>query len=99
MLLAHFRRIWLGQPSLGNVFWQDMIVVGTAINLAALLLAFVVLAAGLPTATGVVIFLAPVPYSLLLVAGVWRSAAREASDWSWPARVAAVAWLLLALLI
>ncbi|MEX0613416.1 MAG: hypothetical protein WD229_14965 [Pirellulales bacterium] len=98
-MVAHFRRLWLGLPSLSRIFWHDMLINGTAINLGALLVAFLMFAADVSVAAGVVVFLAPLPYNVLLVTAVWRSAMREGSEWSWPARLVAVAWLLLAVLI
>jgi hypothetical protein len=76
-----------------------MILVGTLVNLAAMGLAVLAVVLGASTATGIVIFLAPVPYSILLVASVWRRAGVERSDWGWPARIGALVWLILAFVV
>ena len=97
--LRYVRRLWCGELPLPRVFWLDLILVGTLVNLASLIAAILLLAGEAPTAWGVAIFLAPIPYSLLLFAGVWRSAAREGSKWSGTAQAAAAAWLIAAFVI
>ena len=51
-------------------------------------------AADAPTLASTTVFFAPLPYNLLLVTAVWRSAARVRSEWNWPARLASLRWLL-----
>jgi hypothetical protein len=97
--LGYFGRLWRADLALAQVFWRDMIVVGTVVNLVAIGLAFLAVAFGASTATGIAIFLAPVPYNILLVAAVWRRAAVESSDQAWGARIGALLWFLLALLL
>jgi len=92
-------RLWRGEFSLARVFWTDMLVVGTLVNVATLLITLLAFGVGAPAPLGVAIFLAPLPYNLLLFMGVWRSAARENSQWSWPAQTMAVMWLVAMLLI
>ena len=99
MLLAHFRRLWFGLPSLSAIFWHDMVIGGSAINLTASLAAFLMFAADAPIVASTGMFFAPLPYNLLLVTAVWRSASRKPSEWNWPARLAAVGWLLVLTLI
>jgi hypothetical protein len=52
------------------------------------------MAADLPAALAVVIFLLPVPYIVVAVVGVWRSAAAYTGPQHWAslARVASVLW-------
>lgn len=98
-LAGHFRRLWLGRPSLARIFWHDMLLVGTAIGLTATMLGYLALAADAPGAVSLAVSMAPLPYSLLLVTAVWRSAATAAAEWAWSARTAAAAWLLLVTMI
>jgi uncharacterized membrane protein len=79
------------------VFWTDMLAVGTLVNVASTVAAMALFAADAPILWGLVLFLAHVPYSVLVFLGVWRSAARERSKWSSAAEVAAIIWLLAAL--
>jgi hypothetical protein len=99
MLSAHLRRLWAGQPTLARIFWQDMLIGGTAISLTASVVALLMFAADASTIAAIAVFFAPFPYNALLVTAVWRSAARDPSQWSRPARVGAVAWLFLVTLI
>lgn len=98
-LAGHFIRLWLGRPSLSRIFWNDLLLVGTAISLTATLLGYLTLAADAPAAVSLAISLSPLPYNLLLVTAVWRSADVTLSDWAWPARAAAVAWLLVVTMV
>lgn len=98
-LAGHFSRLWLGRPSLPRIFWNDMLLVGTAISLTATMLGYLFLAADAPVAVSLAISMAPLPYNLLLVAAVWRSAATATADWAGSARAAAVAWLLLVTIV
>jgi hypothetical protein len=98
-LTGYFRRLWRAELPLSRVFWQDMAVVGTLLNLAAMALAFVAVALGASTPIGIAIFMTPIPYSIFLVAAVWRRADRESTEWAWPARIGALAWLVIAFLI
>ena len=98
-LAGHFSRLWLGRPSLARIFWHDMLLVGTAIGVTATMLGYLALAADAPGAVSLAVSMAPLPYSLLLVTAVWRSAATAGAEWAWSARTAAAAWLLLVTMI
>lgn len=90
---------WRGEVPLGVAFWWDMWCVGTTINIAAALAGMVLLAADAPTAIAAFIFFAPLPYNLLLLLSVWRSAEKAAGPGSVAARLAAAAWVILATVI
>jgi hypothetical protein len=96
---GYFRRLWSGDLPLSRVFWIDMLLVGTLVNLASLIAAIVLFAGDAPVAWGVAVFLAHVPYSLLLFTGVWRSAAQAGSPSGSVAQAAAIAWLIAAFVI
>jgi hypothetical protein len=95
----YVRRLWSGDLPLSRVFWIDMLVVGTLVNLASLIAAIVLFAGDAAVGWGVAVFLGHIPYSLLLFTGVWRSAARARSEWSSVAQAAAIAWLIAAFVI
>jgi hypothetical protein len=97
--IGYFGELWRAEIPLSRVFWQDMILIGTLVNLVAMGLGFLSIALGASTATGIAIFLAPVPYNILLVASVWRRAGVERTDWGWLARIGALAWLLFAFVV
>jgi hypothetical protein len=96
---GYFRGLWRAEIPLSRVFWLDMIVIGTVVNLAAMGLAFLTVALGASTAAGIAIFLAPVPYNILLVTSVWRRADIERADWAWLARFGSLLWLILAFVV
>jgi hypothetical protein len=97
--MGYFRQLWRAEVPLSRVFWQDMIVVGTVINLAAMGLAVLAVILGASTPAGIAIHLAPVPYNIVLVTSVWRRADIERSDWGWLARIGSLLWLILAFVI
>ncbi len=89
---------WSGEVPLSTVFWRDMLLVGSAINVAALIAALTALQGGASTAAVMAVYLAPVPWNLFLFAAVWRAAPREPEPWRSAARFAAFGWLALAVL-
>jgi hypothetical protein len=97
--IGYVRSLWSGVLPLSRVFWIDMLAVGTLVNFVAMVIALLTFVAGVPVAVGVVIHFAPIPYNILLLMGVWQSAAREASQWSWPAQIMAVLWFIGAFVI
>jgi hypothetical protein len=90
----YVRSFWRGERPLGRVFWTDMILVGSLVNILATVAAMLLFVSGVPIAAGVAVHFAPVPYNILLFFGVWQSAARQPSTWSYPAQVVALLWLI-----
>lgn len=87
---------WRGEVPLRVAFWWDMVCVGTAINLTAGLAGMLLLAADMPTVIAAIVFFSPLPYNVLLVLSVWRSAEKTAGPAAVAAQLAAVAWIILA---
>jgi hypothetical protein len=98
-LIGYFRRLWSGELPLSRVLWTDMLIIGTLVNIVALIASLVLFAAAAPLILSVAVFLLHIPYNILLLQGVWRSADREEPAWSWTARVIALVWFLVALLV
>lgn len=90
---------WRGEVPLRQALWWDMWLVGTTINLATSLAALLLLARDAPTALGAAVFFSPLPYNLLLLVSVWRSAARTTGPGAGAAQLAAAAWIVLATLL
>jgi hypothetical protein len=89
--------LWNGRLGLAEAFWTYAILYGTLVNLIATIAGLAVLTLELPGALAVALFLAPLPYVLVAVVGVWRSAAHyegppERAMW---ARVAVIVWAAL----
>ena len=81
---------------LQQLFWRDMLLVGTSVNLATTLVALFVWALGGATAAGVAIHFAPLPYNAFLLFAVWRSAERAAEPAASAVRTGAVLWMIAA---
>lgn len=88
------RALWKGQLPLSRAFWEYAVVYVALANLFATMATFAVVAADLPGALAVGAFLLPVPYIVVAVVGVWRSAGAYAGPQHWArlARGAAVLW-------
>lgn len=94
--VAGLRARWRGELPLGLVFWNDMLLLGTAINAAATLGAMLLLASDAATALAVVVFFAPLPANVFLLVAVWRSAGAAPPATAAAARTAAFVWFLAA---
>ena len=88
------RALWNGELPLARAFWEYAVLYAGLANLCATIAAFAVMAADLPGALAVVVFLLPVPYIALSVVGVWRSADAYSGPphWASLARAAAILW-------
>ena len=97
-MIQHLLRMWRGEIALPRMFWDYGIICGTLLNLVATLAALAVLASGWPATLALATFLLPLPYTILVVVGVWRSAAhyRGARKWADLARIAIVVWGIIA---
>jgi hypothetical protein len=97
-LAQHAVDLWYGHVSLGRVFWEYAIVIGTLLNLITTALTLVAFARGWPAAVGMAFHVLPIPYNLLMVVSVWRAAARYSGRAIWPilARALVIVWALVA---
>ena len=88
------RALWSGRLPLAQAFWEHAVIYAALVNLAATYATFAALAAGLPGPLAVIIFLLPIPYIVVAIVGVWRSAAvyRGPQHWALLARIAAAMW-------
>lgn len=97
--LAYPARLWQAEIPLSSLFWVHMTLAGTAVNLVAMGLAFLAVGLGASTLAGILIFFAPMPYNLLLVASIWKRADMERGEWAWPARLGSLVWLVVSFLL
>jgi hypothetical protein len=98
-LRAFFASRWRGQVLLERIFWRDMLLVGTLINLATAMLALLILAAGAPAPIAITVYLAPLPYNFLLYVGVWTAAAQAVPAKATTVRFIATLWVAASVLI
>lgn len=81
--------------------WRYAFLYGLALNVAATVAALGLVAGDAPIALAVAVHLSPVPYSVLAICGVWRSAGRHPGDRSMAefAKIGVVAWFCLLLVL
>jgi hypothetical protein len=76
---GEIRRIvefWRGGLPLGRAFWLWGILGGGIVSLVTTLIALMLVAAGAPAWLAVVVLAAHIPWNIVLLVGVWRSAGR-----------------------
>jgi hypothetical protein len=95
-IAGFFGSRWRCEVPLQTLFWRDMAVVGTLINLATTGLAVALLAMKMPLGVWASIHFLPMPYNLFLVIAVWRTA--ETQRGTAFVQAGAAFWLLLATL-
>lgn len=75
--MRKLRSLLLGDLTLNEAFWTWAITVGLLVNLATSALFLALVSADRPWAALAVGYGPSVPYNVLAVVGVWRSAARH----------------------
>jgi hypothetical protein len=99
--MAPLVALWRGNIPLGQAFWEYAVSYGTIANIVATAAAVAAAAISLSDVAIVALFLMPVPYILLAVVGVVRSANRYAGPphWAVMAKVAVLAWGTIMILV
>ena len=96
--MAKLRSLWLGELPLGEAFWTWAIGIGLLVNLTTSALFLALITADWPRAALFVGYALSVPYNVVAVVGVWRSAARYQGPPS-HAELARIATVILMLLL
>lgn len=96
---AYFSRRWNGEVPLGQLFWRDMVTVGSLINVASTILALLILAAKMSALLAVAVHLIPLPYNLFLYGSVLRTADMSGSQNAGALKIGATLWIILASLL
>jgi ABC-type multidrug transport system permease subunit len=94
-VLDFLRRHLSGSIPLGDAFFNDMLIVGSLVNIATSLCGFAMIAADLPVWLAIAAFLSPQPYNLVLLISVWRSATRAETKRAGLIRGSAIGWFAL----
>jgi hypothetical protein len=74
--MTKLRSLWSGELPLGEAFWTWAIGIGLLVNLTTSALFLALITADRPWAALFVGYALSVPYNVVAVIGVWRSAAR-----------------------
>lgn len=91
-----FGALWRGEIALPRVFWTYAVLYGLLVNLASTGASMALFAADAPTPLALAVYFLPLPYNVLMVVAVWRSAGRFQGPQRWAdvARVAVIAWVV-----
>ena len=74
--MTRLRALWAGELPLGEAFWTYAVGVGLAVNIVTSLAFLALISWDRPFAALFVGYALSVPYNVVAVVGVWRSAAR-----------------------
>lgn len=93
--------LWRGELPLGRAFWLWGILGGGLVSLFATLFALMLLAVNVPAPLALLVYAAHMPWNLVLLIGVWRSARRPevGRDTASLARMTMLAWTVLLILL
>lgn len=83
-----------GEAPLETVFWRDMLVVGSVVNVVCTAVALAMFAAKYAPALALTVNFLPVPYNAFLLVAVWKAAEREGGPPATTANVIAALWFL-----
>jgi hypothetical protein len=97
--VGFFGSRWRGAVPLGRLFWRDLVVVGTAINVALSVAALILLGLKLPLTLVLAVHFAPVPYNLFLTFAVWRTAEKSGGAKASLMTLGATLWLILVVVV
>ena len=75
-MIPRIVEFWRGGLPLGRAFWLWGILGGSIVSLFSTLFALTLVTAGAPAWLAALVFAAHVPWNLVLLVGVWRSAGR-----------------------
>jgi hypothetical protein len=75
-VLTTLRALWSGELPLGEAFWTFAIGIGLLVNLITSVLLLTLISLDRPWAALLVGYAVPIPYNIVALVGVWRSAAR-----------------------
>ncbi|PWJ91754.1 MULTISPECIES: hypothetical protein [Mesorhizobium] len=96
---SFFRARWQGLVPLDRLFWRDLVLVGTAFNVASLVAAIILLGLKLPLAVVLAVHFAPVPYNIFLTFAVWRTTEKVSGAKASLMTLGATLWLILTVVV
>ncbi|WP_192182022.1 hypothetical protein [Mesorhizobium amorphae] len=97
--LGFFRSRWQGLVPLDQLFWRDLVLVGTAINIALSVVALILLGMKLSLAVVLAVHFLPVPYNIFLTFAVWRTAEKSGGTKASLMMLGSALWLILVVVV
>lgn len=64
---------WRGEASLSTLYWRDMLMVGSVVNLLTGFVALMIAAQGGDLRVAAIVHFATLPYNVFLVLALWRT--------------------------
>ena len=74
--MKNFFRLWHGELTLQNAFWNWAVFGGLVINIVTTALFLFLITTDRPISALIVGYAIPIPYNVIVLVGVWRSAER-----------------------
>ena len=84
---------------LDRLFWRDLVVVGTAINIASSVAALILLGLKLPLGVVLAVHFSPVPYNIFLTLAVWRTTEKAGGAKASLMMLGSALWLILTVVV
>ena len=81
--MNHLSRLWHGELALQNAFWNWAVFGGLIVNVVSSALFLFLITADRLIMALIVGYAFSLPYNLIVLVGVWRSAERYAGDRRW----------------
>lgn len=81
--MKQFVRMWRGELHLPDAFWTWAVFGGLIVNLTSSAAFLFLIVAGQPVAAAVAGYAFSVPYNVVVLVGVWRSAGRYDGERKW----------------
>lgn len=74
--MKNLKSLWQGKLRLGDAFWNWAVIGALAVNVSTTILRLVLISVDQPWLALIVGYAVAVPYNVVALVGVWRSAAR-----------------------
>jgi hypothetical protein len=97
--MSFFASRWRGEAPLDRLFWRDMLLFGTLLNLLTTAAAILLLGFKAPLVVVLAMHFLPLPYNIFLFASVWRTADAAGNAKAAFFRSGALLWLVAATVI
>jgi hypothetical protein len=96
--MNNLRRLWYGELALQNVFWDWAVFGGLIVNVTCSGISLLLILENQPILGFIVGYSFSVPYNIIVLVGVWRSAERFVGERRWADRARIVTVVGMALL-